>query len=453
MKNNRIDIDESEIKTEVPEEKVLHYNEGQGQNADRHINKNTHRHTGRIIFPVILVCMLIFLAGCSGKDVSNTLRRYFDKQASEQEETVEISIENQMFPVQVNNTDGEPLTGDDGEPVTVMAVYETAGGGEDRVNDRGIVETYPVGHVITYKAGDPVTDEEGIAMTYAGGEAVTDVFGNTMKDSDGNEVTRSAGEVVTHGDSDIMYDENGKEMRYSGEPMTYAPGEYMYDTSGEQVFSGIVFLNDEYGRPAVDEEGERVFSRIEIVTDENGDPLLEENGEAATKVLEPLLPEREINQPVDEGTYYIRSIISKYVYFSGPSVPAQNVHIPEGADPEILADPENPDDTANAGEEAAQEETTAAEQPQEPETSPKEANIKEPVEMISNLQLEVLGKDLPYFELRFDAKGYAYFVMQDTDLVLGVEGRIRNGANVTLQEMEKIPYPQYAYWDDPLYTL
>ena len=104
----------------------------------------------------------------------------------------------------------------------------------------------------------------------------------------------------------------------------------------------------------------------------------------------------------------------------------------ETAADEIPADEEN-DDTENVSD-------TAEEQPVDNR-------------MINNLQMEVLGKDLPCFELRFDEEGYGYFTMKGTDQVLGFEGDLKNGANVLLQEKEKVIYPGYENWPDPLYKL
>ena len=289
---------------------------------------------------------------------------------------------------------------------------------------------------MTYPAGDPVLDENGEPETYAGGEAVTGIYGNRLKDSDGNYATHSAGETVTHGDSDIIYDDEGNKIYSNGEPLTYAPGEYMYDTNGDRLFSAQAVLRDEAGAPAYDENGRLRVSQVEIVTDASGEPVTEEDGEAATRVLSPLLPERTVKQAVDEGTYYISSILSDYVFFSAPSVPAANVPVYESEQGQLSE--------GQAGQTV--QETAESED----ETAP-ESEIRS--DMINNAQLEILGSDLPYFELRFDAEGYGYFVLQDTQKVLGYEGDPVNGANVFLQEMKKIPYPQYKYWDEPEYTL
>ena len=148
------------------------------------------------MLPAGLGLSLLLLAGCSTKDVVTSMRSYFASEASIQEETPANSLENRLFSEQVYDITGEPMTKADGEPVTVLAAYETATGGEPCINEKGMEETWPEGQVMTYPSGEPVTGENGEFQTYAGGEPVTDVWGNVSKDADGNPVTRAAEEIV-----------------------------------------------------------------------------------------------------------------------------------------------------------------------------------------------------------------------------------------------------------------
>ena len=87
-----------------------------------------------LICAAVLVLAGLVLSGCSIRDVASSMKSFFNKEVSAQEETAPVSVENEIFPVQVNNAAGEVFTDANGEPVTVLAVYETATGGEDRVN-------------------------------------------------------------------------------------------------------------------------------------------------------------------------------------------------------------------------------------------------------------------------------------------------------------------------------
>ena len=417
----------------------------------------------RLILPAVLGLCILLLAGCSIKDVLTSVGSYFSREASLQEETPENSIESRLFSTQVYDITGEPMTKAGGEPVTILAAYETAAGGEIRINEKGMEETWPAGQVMTYQSGEPVTGENAEEETYAGGEPVTDLWGNHSKDADGNPITRAAGEIVTHGDSEIVYDSEGNKVYHTGEPLTYAPGELMYNNKGELIYSWITFLQDESGQPATMEDGSLRYSPVQLVRTEKGQPITEEDGEAATKVLDPIQPEKLVDQPVEEGSYYIHNLASNYVYFSAPLVLEENITVPAGAEPEVLSasalegtaeeapSDESPEDTDQDGADTEEFSSESPEDNDTGETGDEDTSADHP--MIRNLQLEILGGELPSFDLRFDAEGYAYFVLQDTELVLGFDGRLRNGANVRLQEMEKTPYPQYAYWDNPPFSL
>ena len=291
-------------------------------------------------------------------------------------------------------------------------------GGEPRINSDGILETYPIGDVMTYPYGSEVIGTDGEIQTYAGGEVIKDVLGIPEADDEGNVATRAAGEVVTHGSDDIVYDENGERKLYSGEPKTYAAGEIKYDYEGEAETFAVVAATDIYGEIVTKENGEADLRAIELVTNENGDPVIEGNGEAATRQIDPLPPERELDQVLEDGDYYINNVTSDFVYFAVPEVEASRVAVvpDEGAD----------------------------------EASYREENGDGSIE---NLQLEILSDDIPCFSMRSDAQGYVFFELKGTNKALTLAGNIRNGVNVLLKDIERVAYPQYKYWDEPLYTV
>ena len=362
--------------------------------------------------------IVFLLGGCTAKDVIDPVNSFFGKEASAQEETAPVNSENTLLSAQVNDAQGRALVKINGEPLTVMVAYETAAGGEPMINSEGILETYPMGEVMTYTPGEPVTDENGEYETYKGGEVVKDVLGFPEADAEGNVATRAAGEIVTHGEDEVILDEEGNRKVYSGEPLTYKPGDVKYDTDGEQVTFAVVVEKDEAGESVTRENGELELHSIEVVTDAAGNPVIEENGEVATKQLDPEPPEREVDLVLEDGQYYINNLTSPYVFFSTPEVQASrvNVVVDEGVDPYQYA--------AEYGEGT-----------------------------IENLQLEILGDAVPYFDVRSDAQGYVYFVFKNTNKVLTLAGPVRNGVNILLKDAVKTAYPQYKYWDDPLYTV
>lgn len=365
-----------------------------------------------------VVAAVLLLSGCTLKDVIKPVNEYFGREASLQEETAPVSVLDTLATAQVNDSQGRALVKPNGEPLTVLAAYETATGGEPRINDKGELETYPLGEIVTHVAGSPVLDAEGNPETYAGGEVIYDVMGLSVTDDNGNLATRAAGERVTHGADDIVYDAAGNRVTYQGEYMTYAAGEEMYDESGEKVTYPVAIQKDQYGEVITMPDGDTAIGKIEVVTDAAGDPFIDDNGEIATKQLEPAEPTKVVEPPFESGQYYIGYPDSVYYFFSTPEVDAFDINL--AADDDV-----NPYDYAD-------ENGTGT---------------------VENLQLELLGDSIPYFDVVFDLEGYAYFIRQDTNEALTVIAGLRNGVNIMPREVVRTEYPQYKYWDDPLYTV
>lgn len=376
-----------------------------------------------------LVCLpaafLLFLTGCTVKDVASPVRSFFAREAAA--ETEAGSPENELLSSAVRDSAGNPLLNAEGEPMTVLSVRELATGGELRINQNGELETYPLGEVMTYTPGSAVTGADGTEETYAGGEAVLDVLGFQEKDADGTPATRAAGETVTHGSDDIVYDENGEPLRYSGEPCTYGAGEIKYDTNGEEVTYPVSVQKDLNGEIMTDTSGDPLLGAIEIVTNENGDPFADENGEAATRQLDPAEPVKLIDQPVAEGAYYINSKTSPYLYFSG---------------------------SVTEVTESVRDEATGESEDESEEAEPEQTEEVDSVQnTFTSVSMELPGDSLPFFDVRIDLEGYAIFVLQDTDLALAYADDLKDGTGITLRTMDKIPYAQYKYWDDPKFTV
>ncbi|MCF0228512.1 MAG: RICIN domain-containing protein [Parasporobacterium sp.] len=394
-------------------------------NEPKGLNNNISKKRRRMRVPAVLgalasgIFLIIVLSGCSVKDITDPLRDYMEKEASVEEETAPVAFENTLLYAQVNDSQGIPLVKSNGQPMTVLVAYETATGGEPRINPSGILETHPLGEVATYTQGLPVLLPDGTYETYAGGEVATDILGIPKADKKGEILTRAEGEIVTYGEDAIVYDENGEKVTYSGEPLTYSAGEDMYDTDGERVTFAVTILKNTAGEVIYGDDGNPRLGHIELVTDVNGDPVIADNGEAATKQLDPLPPEQIVEMPVSPGSYYVNSIASDYVFFSTPEVNA--------ADIGVVPDPDAPEN----------------------ETVP---NI-DPDLKVNNLQLEILGRNLPCYDFRFDAEGYAYIVLQGSEKALTLDGKLKNGTNIILKDIVNIPYPQYEYWDDPICTV
>jgi len=361
---------------------------------------------------------VVMLSGCTLKDMLHPVSAYFKKDASIQEETASDSVLDHLVTAPVSDAQGRILVRENGEPLTVLAAIETATGGEPRINEKGELETYPLGEVVTYPAGSPVLDAQGNPETYAGGELIYDVMGFSVTDGEGNAATRAAGETVTHGPDDIVYDEAGNRVTYQGEYETYEAGEELYDTDGEHVTYPVAVQKDHHDEVMTGEDGDVIVGKIEVMTDAEGSPFLDENGEIATKQLEPAKPTRIVEPPIEEGYYYIGYPESVYYFLSTPEVDAFDINL-------AAEDGVNPYDYAEENGQG----------------------------MVENLQLELLGDEVPYFEVYFDLEGYAYFIRQNTDEALTVVGGIRSGVNVMPKGEVKTAYPQYKYWDDPLYTV
>ncbi|MBR3402817.1 MAG: RICIN domain-containing protein [Parasporobacterium sp.] len=367
---------------------------------------------------VLGLTAVLLLSGCTIRDAVNPLAAYFGRDASSEEETAHVSIEDMLTTSSVKDAEGRAAVKANGEPLTVMAIYETATGGEPRINSNGELETYPLGEVVTYAPGSVSVLPDGTAETYAGGEPVTNLLGLPMKDSSGDIMTRAAGEFVTHGADDIVYDENGERVVYSGEQMTYAAGESKYDTNGERETRPIIVHRDSDGEVMTDASGEIMIGDIEIMTEASGAPKLEADGEIATKQLDPIAPERKVDSLLEEGQYYINNITSNYVFFAAPEVQAEDIH---------LVSDEDINPNTFWGENGSG--------------------------TVKNLQLEIIGESLPYFEINYDLEGYAYFTLEGTNEVLTLAGDLRNGVNVMPKEEVVTDYEQYKYWDDPVYTV
>lgn len=381
------------------------------------------KHSAWMIVPALTaacaaLAAVLLLSGCTLKDAVGEVHEYFGKEASLEEETAPVSVIDTLATAQVNDSLGRALVKANGEPLTVLAAYETATGGEPRLNENGELETYPLGEVVTYVPGSPVVDEAGNQETYAGGEVIYDMMGFSTTDASGNIATRAAGEVVTHGEDDIVYDDQGNRKTYQGEYMTYAAGEEMYDTSGEKMTYPVAVQKDQHGEIMTGEDGDVQIGKIEVVTDAVGDPFLDDNGEIATKQLEPADPVLEVTPPFESGEYYIGYPDSIYYFFSTPYVEANDINL-------ATEDPEEAAEFAAENGEGT----------------------------VENLQLEMLGEQIPYFEVEFDLEGYAHFIRQDTGEVLTVVGDVRNGVNIMPREAVQQEYPQYKYWDDPKYTV
>ena len=359
----------------------------------------------------------MLLSGCSLKDVVNPVSELFGKEASVEEETAP-SIENYLTTSWVRDTEGRAVVSENGEPLTVMAIYETATGGEPRISPKGELETYPIGEVVTYAPGSAALRPDGTQETYAGGEPVTNVLGIQENDADGNPMTHAAGELMTHGADDIVYDESGERVTYNGEYMTYAAGEEKYDANGEKETRPILIYKDDSGETMTDASGQIRIGDIEIVTNSAGTPVLEADGEIATKQLEPMEPEKVVESSLPEGQYYINNITSNYVFFAAPEVDAEYINL-----------------VADEG------------------VNPYDFYGENGIGMVKNLQLEIIGDELPYYEVQYDLEGYAFFTLQGTNEVLTLAGDLRNGVNVMPREAEITIYPQYKYWDDPKYTV
>ena len=376
------------------------------------------RHITIAVLFIICVATSIILSGCTLRDAVTSVSGFFSREASKEEETAALSIEDRLVSAQVNDSQGRTLVRADGEPLTIMAAYETATGGEPRINSSGELETYPIGEVVTYAPYSYVTDSEGNIETYKGGEPVYNVLGLAEKDNEGNALTRAAGELVTHGSDDIVYDENGNRVTYQGEYMTYGAGEYMYDAEGEKVTYPVAIQKKPSGEAMTGEDGNTLVGKVEIMTNSSGSPYLDDNDEIATKQLEPAPPERVVEPPFESGYYYINYGPSIYDFFSAPVVDYTQIPLvaDEGVDPYIYAE----------------ENGTGS---------------------VCNLQLDILGDSIPYFEIEFDLEGYAYFTLEGSDKVLTLAADLRNGVNVMLETIQKNIYPQYKYWDEPLYTV
>ena len=358
---------------------------------------------------------ILLMSGCSLKDVLDPV---FGRVAQSEEETASIDAANTLMYAQVNDAEGRSLVKSNGEPLTVLVAYETATGGEEKYDSEGELQTYPLGEPATYTPGTEVTNADGTAETYAGGETVTDSLGYPAQDTEGNTITRAAGEIATHGSADIIYNEDGSKMTYSGEAETHEAGDLMYDTDGELATYAVAIQTKASGENITKADGSLQLGEIELVTDSSGNPYIDSNGEAATKQLEPTPPEQVVDMPIEAGQYYISNILSSYVYFSAPEVEATNIAI-----------------VTDEGVDSSQ-------------------YIYESGEgTVKNLQLESIGDDLPYYEVRYDLEGYAYFVLEGTDQVLTLAGDLRNGVNILPKDMVKETYPQYEYWDDPEYTV
>lgn len=367
---------------------------------------------------MVIAVAVLLLSGCTLKDVLSPVQEYFKREASLEEETAPVSVLDTLVTSQVTDSQGRLMVNESGEPMTVLAAIETATGGEPKINEKGELVTYPLGEVVTYPAGAEVLDANGNPETYAGGEVIYDVMGFSMVDSEGNAATRAAGEIVTHGADDIVYDEAGNRKTYQGEYETYKYGDQLYDTDGEHVTYPVAIQKDHHGEVITGENGDVLVGKIEIVKNDAGDPFLDDNGEIATKQLEPAKPTMIVQPPFEEGNYYIGYPESAYYYLATPEVDAFDINLAaeDGVDPYQYAD-EN-----GQG-------------------------------LVVNLQLELLGDAIPYFEVHFDLEGYAYFIRQDTNEALTVVGDMRSGVNVMPKPVVKTAYPQYKFWDDPLYTV
>lgn len=372
----------------------------------------------------LAACMILagltalLLSGCTVKAIVDPVKDFLGREASAQEETGAESGENLLTTSWVKNSEGKAIVKTNGEPLTVMAIYETATGGEPKYDENGELETFPVGEVMTYTPGSVFVRADGTAETYAGGEPVTNVLGLQVADASGNPATRAAGEYVTHGEDDVVYNADGERLMFNGEYMTYAAGEPLYDESGERVVRPIVVHRTESGEMMTEEDGSPKVGDIEIMTDASGNPRLETNGEVATKQLDPIAPERKVEPVLEEGQYYINNITSNYVFFAAPYVEASRIN--------MLADEGvNPYDYYGENGEGT----------------------------VQNLQLEIISSEIPYFEIKYDLEGYAVFYLEGTDQVLTLAGNLRNGVNVMPKDAVVNVYEQYKYWDDPMYTV
>ncbi|MBQ9030916.1 MAG: RICIN domain-containing protein [Parasporobacterium sp.] len=352
-----------------------------------------------LISAVSASVLLLLLTGCSLQKTAISLKSYFAKEAGIQEETAPISQEDLLVSSPVLDSQGNPLKQESGEIVTVLGLRELAEGGEPKINSRGMLETYPLGEPITYVPGSVVVNDSGQTETYQGGEPVTDILGFSVTDSDGEPVTRKQGEIVTHGPEDIVYSPDGSIVRYQGEYETYREGDQKYNSDGEQVTYPVAIQTDLQNEPMTDEHGGYVLGTIEIMTDDSGEPFLEENGELATKQLEPAMPEKKIPQVLEGGMYYIGSDLSAYLYLA----PASEDPADRKDDPEIGLLP--------------------------------------------------VGNDLTCFELRIDLEGYAIILPEGSEMALAAQGLSGSDPRVVLEPAEKMPYAQYKYWEDPVYTV
>ena len=376
------------------------------------------KKNGRIFYLFAAVISLLAIAMLSGCSVKDVIGNSFGKEAAEEKENNTVTSENNLLYAQVNDAAGRALVKSNGEPLTVLVAYETATGGEPRINSDGVLETHAMGEVETYASGSPVELSDGTIETYAGGEIVTDILGQAKVDENGNYETRSSGETVTHGNDEIVYDENGERSTYQGEPLTYAAGEQMYETDGERATYAVTIRRNLAGEIMTEENGGLSLSGIELMTDESGNPIITTDGEAATKQLDPEPPAQVVDMPFEEGQYYINNITSPFVFFSTPEVEATNVAVVT-----------------------------------EDDVDPSQYYYESGEGLIHNLQLEILGQNLTPLSVHFDAEGYAYFVDETTSELLTLAGDLRNGVNVLLKEMDRQEYPQYEYWDEPLYTV
>ena len=101
-----------------------------------------------LILMIAVVAAVLLLSGCTLKDVIKPVNEYFGREASLQEETAPVSVLDTLATAQVNDSQGRALVKPNGEPLTVLAAYETATGGEPRINDKGELETYPLGEIV-----------------------------------------------------------------------------------------------------------------------------------------------------------------------------------------------------------------------------------------------------------------------------------------------------------------
>ena len=368
----------------------------------------------RVILSAAALFSVLFFCGCTLKDICEPIQDYFYKEAEKEEESGSSDEEPEYFMAQLNKSNGEPVTKSSNEAVTVMVAEKKADGGELQYNEKGELQTYPAGEIATYRQGSAVTDAAGETMTYAGGEKIRDIFGLPEKDDDGLTKIRAAGEPVTHGEADIILDENGQPVRHNGEPVTHAEGDKMYDESGELVTVPVAYFENS--------QGEQIVKEVELVTDDAGEALLEADGEAATKVADPELPWQIYETVIEEGTYYIGTVLSEYMYFGTAQIDAASVQKTESREDEGFRLTEKDDSS--------------------------QTKIKEATGQITNLQLDVPGKELGSCYITYDREGYAIIALSGTDLLLTVSGEAENVSNVYLEERTADNYPQFKYWDD-----